>query len=134
MRERVQLLAPVEDSRTLWVDTDEHGVRIKEWKSVCAESWQEPLRTIEVDGPGRALHLCKHMYRFGGDPRRWLAGFLNDTGLTKQDRVYHELVTLTEALMVAGTYDQLNMGGVACLEKITRLKKICFPGSKVGRV
>ena len=36
------------------------------------------------------------------------------------DRVAHELWVLVETLQTAGSYDQLNLGGVAALEVVAR--------------
>ena len=39
------------DVRTLWVDYDEHGERLKRWRDVCAESFTPAFDTKPIEGP-----------------------------------------------------------------------------------
>ena len=50
----------------------------------------------------------------------WLAQWLRDRRLESTDRVAHELRVLGETLQAAGSYDQLNLGGVAAFEIVAR--------------
>ena len=50
----------------------------------------------------------------------WLLRFCREHGITAKDRTHHELTTLVQALWLAGTYDGLNLGGIAALESIAR--------------
>ena len=110
----------VDDLRTLWLDWDEHGERFKTWRAVVKESREEGLRDSPVPGPDTTLHLMKHMERNGGDPRRWLAEFLRERRIDRGDRVYHEATNLAEVMALAGSFDQLNLPGLACFEKLSR--------------
>ena len=46
--------------------------------------------------------------------------FLRGRGIQRSDRVYHELVAWCEVLKLLGEYDQLNLGALAGVEKLTR--------------
>ena len=56
----------------------------------------------------------------GGDPRRWLAEFCRDRKIEKTDRVFHELVVLTDVLFLGGTFDQVNMPALQSFERVGR--------------
>ncbi|CAK0819989.1 unnamed protein product, partial [Prorocentrum cordatum] len=112
-----------DDVRTLWVDYDESGNRFKSFKKAVQESREEPITAVEVQGPPGTLHLARFIERYGGGPRRWWQGFARDHGISKTDRVYHEMTNLTESLKLFGEYDQLNLGASAGIEKLTR--RIC---------
>ena len=123
----------LDDARVLWIDYDAQGQRYKGWRGVVQESFSEPLRCSEVEGPGSAHHLLKHFLRVGGDPRRWLVEFLREHQITKADRVYHELYTLTEALYLMGTVDQINIPSLTGGERLCRrLASIIEAYSKGG--
>jgi hypothetical protein len=86
-----------QDARTLFVDWDSHGERIKEWRSVCSESFTHEFEPYPLEGQPTALYMAKGMLRNGGDPRRWLDNFARDRGIQSGERVMHELRTLTDA-------------------------------------
>jgi len=109
-----------EDARTLWVDWDAHGERFKPWRDVCRESSNEDLDENRVDGPVTALHMSKAMERQGGDPRSWLERWRREKKLESNDRVAHELRTLTDVLFLNGSVDQLNVGGLHGVEVLCR--------------
>ncbi len=109
-----------EDLRTCWVDVDEAGVRYKEWRKVVLESTQESFRDGTLRGPPTCLSVCRKMQQHGGNPRLWFAEWTKETGVTRKDRAWHEVNVLIDALYLAGTYDQVNVGALASLEVITR--------------
>jgi hypothetical protein len=111
---------PEAELRTLWVDYDAQGLRYKSWREVTVESSEERFGDGPIEGPQSCLAICKHMERHGGNPKLWLAAWCKDLGASKRDRIYHELTTLIEVLWVAGTYDQLNVGGLMSLEVVAR--------------
>ena len=84
------------------------------------ESSVQIFTDTPIDGPPTALDLAKHQERFGGDPRRWLSSWAHDKKLDQGDRNMHELRCLTDILHYAGTVDQLNLGGLVCLEILAR--------------
>ncbi|CAK0908876.1 unnamed protein product, partial [Prorocentrum cordatum] len=90
----------VEDARTLAVDYDGHGERHK--------------------GPVSVVYLAKAMRRSGGDPMRWLAEWSREHRVERQDRIYHELEVLCHALLLAGSYDHLNLGGLRSMGRLAR--------------
>jgi hypothetical protein len=104
----------------LWIDWDSHGERYKAWREVCRESSQEDIPDDHLEGVTTALHMCKAMERQGGDPRRWLSGWLLEKKIDSADRVAHELRSLTDTLYMAGVVDQVNVGGLVSLELVCR--------------
>ena len=112
--------AAIEDVRTLWVDVDSHGIRYKAWREVCHESHSERYSDSPVEGPSTMLNLSKFMERHGGNPRLWFEQFTRSKALTGADRVYHEVRVISECFYVAGTFDQVNLGGLVLLEVLAR--------------
>ena len=78
--------------------------------------WSRP----RLSGKPTALHMCKMFERYGGSPRGWLERWLREKGISSTDRVSCELRSLVEAVEEAGTFDQLNLGALACLEVLCR--------------
>ena len=113
-----------DEVRTLWIDTNDQQERFKEWWKVCAEStdsaWPQRFVDWPLEGPSTALFWCKYTQRFGGNPRLWLAEFIRTKGLATVDRSVRELTFLCDVMWYAGTYDQLNVGGLAALEAVVR--------------
>eukprot|EP00439_Symbiodinium_sp_Y106_P071357 s2660_g12.t2 len=105
-----------EESRTLWVDFDEHGERFKRWRDVCKECYSPVHEDKPLDGPLTALYFIKHAERHGGDMRQWLQLWCRAKHVDPTDRVYHELKVLTDALHYAGTHDQLNIPALISME------------------
>ena len=106
--------------RTLWVDFDEHGDRFKRWRDVCQESFTPTFAQTPLEGPSTALHILKHTERHGGDPRLWLQLWLRSKHIEQSDRTYHEMRVLVDALYYAGTYDQVNIPSLICMEVVCR--------------
>lgn len=109
-----------EDVRTLWVLYDEQGERHREWRSVIQEASTHSFSDWPYQGPQSTLHISKHMQRHGGDPKLWMQIWMRKHNLSDSDRVVHELRTLVDTLYLAGTYDQLNVGSLGCLESVSR--------------
>ena len=53
-------------------------------------------------------------------PKQWLLVWSRHKGIHDNDRVMHEMRALLEAFEYAGTYDQLNLGSLACMETLGR--------------
>ncbi|CAK0866856.1 unnamed protein product [Prorocentrum cordatum] len=104
------------DARTLWVDWDEQGERRKEFKRAVAESSNVKWDHHRLPADRTCLHTCKMMVNLSGSPRVWLERFLREKGIASTDRVAHELRVLCDILEEAGEFDQINLGGLACLE------------------
>jgi hypothetical protein len=66
------------------------------------------------------MTLCKSWLRNGGSPERFLQVWCAEKGFSGTDRVVRELRTLLMALHHAGTYDQVNLGSLICLEVLAR--------------
>ena len=107
------------DVRALWVDY-EHGERFKRWRDVVKESFAPTFEKKPLDGPSTALHIMKHAERHGGDPRLWLNLWLRSKHIERTDRTYHEMKVLVDALFYGGTFDQLNIPALMCMETICR--------------
>jgi len=114
-----------EDVRTLWVDYDAQGERYKDWRTVVRESSVNVFGDNPLEGPSTVLTLSKHYLRHGGDPRQWLILWMREKGIASNDRVIHEMRVLTDLLYYAGTYDQLNIGSLLCLEVAGRRLQLC---------
>jgi hypothetical protein len=56
----------------------------------------------------------------GGDPRQWCMAWSREHGVSSKDRTWHEMTLLCQVLVLATTYDALNVGGLASLEAIAR--------------
>ena len=109
-----------EDLRTCWIDVDDAGIRYKEWRRVVLESTQENFKDAPIRGPPTCLAICRKMQQHGGNPKLWFAEWTKETGISRRDRAWHEMNSLIEALYVAGTYDQVNVGALVCLEVVSR--------------
>ena len=115
-----------EDARTLWVEYDTQGQRYKPWKAGCDESAVHSYGSPPLEGPLTCLDFCRHAERHGGDARMWLDVWLRDKRVARTDRTFHELQTLVDALHLAGTWDQYNLGASLCCERLARrIQAIC---------
>ena len=65
-------------------------------------------------------HVQTEMERTGGSPRLWLDRYLREKHISPDDRTGHELRHLTDILHSAGSFDQVNLGGLVCLERAAR--------------
>ena len=108
------------DARTLYVDTDEQGVRFKEWRHVVSESQLYSYEDWPHEGPATVHHLLKHVGKYGGYPKLWLELWCRQKSIAEQDRVKHELRCPMEVLYLGGTFDQLNMPVLASFETVAR--------------
>ena len=84
----------------------------------CQESRQPDHAGLGLGGEGTALHMAKMMERQGGDPRLWAERWPRERLIERDSRTGHELSVLKNALHQGGFYDQLNVGGLGCLEVI----------------
>ena len=111
-----------EDLRTLWVDFDRRLRRYKELKNAVDESSQEIFRDApdSCQGAPIALDACTRMLRSGGRANLWLNKWCHDRGITKRDRAFHEMKTICDACDAGATIDQVNPGGLLCLEIVAR--------------
>lgn len=108
------------DARVLDVDYDSEGERFKEWRQVTLECRDFNFSDWPLDGPLTTQHFLKHTARHGGDPKRWLAEWMRAKQIQEGDRVSFEMKILIECIYVGGTYDQLNLSGLASMEIIAR--------------
>ena len=108
------------DARVLDVDYDTEGERFKEWRQVTLECRDFNFSDWPLDGPLTTQHFLKHTARHGGDPKRWLAEWMRAKQIQEGDRVSFEMKVLIECLYIGGTYDQLNLSGLASIEIIAR--------------
>ena len=117
---------PMDDARTLWVDEfpgvveGAPNTRRKDFKDAVAGSRQQRFPGCKLAGRMEALHVCRSIVTSSGRPSAWLSDFCRRKKLDESDRNLHELQCLTQVLEEAGEFDQLNLGGVLCLETLTR--------------
>ena len=110
-----------DDSRTLWVDVDAHGLRRKSFEKCILESYAVPYGdSSRIRGPPTTLHTMNYFFENGGDPRLWLEVFRGSKGISRTDRVWHELSTLVEVFWHGAMVDQLNLPGLVCFEVLSR--------------
>ncbi|CAK0823092.1 unnamed protein product, partial [Prorocentrum cordatum] len=108
------------DLRALVIDCDGQGERYKPLKQVAQESSSKAYETQRMEGPPVALPMGKRTLQTGGDPRPWLREWLREKGIASTDRVAHELRALAGPLWLGGALDQVNIGGLFCIEAICR--------------
>ena len=110
-----------DDCRTLWVDTDTHGLRRKTWENILNESYHAPFSEhTHIRGPATVHSTLRYMCENGGDPRRWFDEFKRVKRIEANDRVVWEMRPLVECFYYAGSVDQLNMPALASFEILSR--------------
>lgn len=123
-----------EDARTLYVDYDDEGERFKEWRQVTLESREYNYKDWPLDGPMTTHHFIKHTYRHGGNPKRWLSEWMRAKQIQEGDRISFEMKILIESLYIAGTYDQLNISGLASVEILVRRIQAIVDAYSAGHI
>jgi len=113
-----------DDVRTLAVDYDGQGERHKAWRQVTLELTEEVFSDWPPLGPRTTISLAKHMERHGRTPTGWIERWAREKHLETTDRAYHEMKCLGEILEQAGSYDQLNLGSLSCMELLVRRMQI----------
>ena len=108
------------DARVLEVDYNAAGERYKDWKQLVLEAKDYSFSDWPLEGPLSTAHLLRHFGKFGGDPKRWLSEWMRVRQVSDSDRVAFEMRTLIDCLFTAGSYDQLNVPSLACMEIISR--------------
>ena len=108
------------DVRTLEVCYDERGKRFRSWRDVVLDITENVWPDSPNEGPATVVDNLTHMERYGGTPRLWLQLWARARGVEEGDRVHHELSCLVDILETAGTYDQVNLGSLACMEVCCR--------------
>ena len=110
-----------DDSRTLWVDVDAHGLRRKTYEKCILESYAVPYGdSSRIRGPATTLHSMNYFLENGGDPRLWLEVFRGSKNIARTDRVWHELTVLVDMFWYGAMVDQLNLPGLVCFEVLSR--------------
>lgn len=122
-----------EDARTLWVEWDDHGDRYRSFRSAVAESRSHDWGHPRLEGAPTALHTCRMMERFGQTPRGWLERYLREKGLSGQDRVAHEMRSLVDILEEGACFDQVNLGGLVCMELAARRLNLIVDAHRGGK-
>ena len=98
------------DIRTNWVDVDDHGKRHKPWRTAVFESTEHRFVDFPESGPQQALFFCKHVEETAGNMRAWLLEITRELRISRKDRIYHELKSLSDAVSYAGEYDRGAVG------------------------
>ncbi|CAK0831638.1 unnamed protein product, partial [Prorocentrum cordatum] len=105
-----------EDVRTLAVDWNEQGARVESGGAQSARAAMGALGGCELRGAGTALHLRQRFAQHGGDSKTLMSNFCQGCSISQRGRTYHELNCLVAIFWLAGTFDAVNLGGLACLE------------------
>ena len=121
-----------EELRTLTVDYDGQGDRWKDWRSVCREIFVSEFPDWPIEGPRTAVHLLKHCERHGKLPTGYLERWAKNKKVDETDRIYHEMKVLMESLELFGSYDQLNLGSLAGVERMCRRLQTIFDAYDVN--
>ena len=121
-----------EDLRTLAIDFDGQGDRYKNWREVTREVHAPEFGDWPLEGPRSTVHLCKHAERHGRSPTGFLEKWARSKKVEETDRVFYELKTLMDILETGGSYDQLNLGALACMEVCSRRAQTIFDAYEVN--
>ena len=121
-----------EELRTLTVDYDGQGERWKDWRSLCREISVAEFHDWPIEGPRTAVHLLKHCERHGKLPTGYLERWAKNKKVDESDRIYHEMKVLMESLELLGSYDQLNLGSLAGVERMCRRLQTIFDAYDVN--
>ena len=113
-----------EDARVLPPIRDRQGRRHREWRDVTADSYdcyyEDHPVTRRGNGILSGVELCENLLVTGGDPLLWLTNFASLKRIQLEDAAFIQLESWCRVLHYAGVYDQLNIGGNACLEEVCR--------------
>ena len=94
--------------------------RYREWRTVAARATEKEFDDWVLEGPRTALWMGRQLSREGGGPlahhQRWKAALKLD----EHDRAGHEHEHLATMWELAGSYDQLSIGSLACVEVLAR--------------
>ena len=63
--------------------------------------------------------IWKGFEKHGGDPRRWRQAWLKELGMSSRERTAIEVTVLTDAMHLAGCYDQINGPALASMETLS---------------
>ena len=121
--DRTSAATPVieeDDVRTLWVDTDSHGNRVKPSRDAVFESHTTNCSTLDLDAPPIAVDSCRYTSREYRDVRRWLSDRKRNQKLDDNERVCHETWVLVDIVYYGLRFDQLNAGSWGVFELACR--------------
>ena len=98
--------------------------RFRKCEDVVLESFacnyeDHPVRR-GVESDITAVELAALHHELAVDPLRWFAVFAMEKHWQTSDDVYQQLQALIQIWNIAGTHDQLNLGGVAAMEELAR--------------
>jgi len=108
------------DMRVLTVEYDSSGARRRDWRSADSAFKEVYLPDWPMSGPRSVLWLSTFFVSLGLSPSLWLERHLRTEGWAPTDRNGHELHVIAQVLELAAQYDQLNLGALACMERLCR--------------
>lgn len=108
------------DARILPVVFDDQGERYRPWREVVPLLETDECSDWPVEGPRTILWLMKQFSRANLGPQQWLERFLSTSRWSDIDRSVHELKALSRYFETGGTYDQVNLAGLAMVEEMSR--------------
>ena len=108
------------DARVLAVRRGPAGNRARTWKEVVEDTGETPFPDFPLEGP-RTVRWCVEFIgrRQGGpmDHHRW---WVSSYGLRSDDPAVQQHELTMKVLELMGTYDQLDLGNSAGLERLMR--------------
>ena len=86
----------------------------------CTRNHEDHPVTRRDESDITAVELAALHRELAVDPLRWISDFAAEKHWHSSDAVYQQLQRLIQMWSTYGTYDQLNLGGVAAMEELTR--------------
>ena len=105
------------DMRILTVEYDSGGKRRRDWRSRVSAFKAGPLPDRLMSRSRSVKWLSGFLVRLGWSPPQWLERHLAAEGWAPTDRSGHELHVVAQVLASAALYDQLNLEGLASMER-----------------
>ena len=106
-----------DDSRTLCVDVDSHGLQYNDFRQWVSESYQ---LGHDLDGPMVALDFARHVQRNGDHACGWWSQGKQHKRIDDGGRVNFAAVRLIEIIQASAEFDQLKAGGCLFMEMACR--------------
>ena len=108
------------DARVLGIMYEPGGARRREWKSVSDSAAESAMGDWPIDGPRTAGWVAAFIARRGTAPRDHHRWWRSTAKLAASDWGVTEHAMLCDVLEHAGSYDNLDICNLACIEALAR--------------
>ena len=108
------------DARVLGVMYEPGGARRREWKSVSDSAAESAMGDWPIEGPRTAGWVAAFIARRGTAPRDHHRWWRSTAKLAASDWGVSEHAMLCDVLEHAGSYDNLDLCNLACMEALAR--------------